>query len=46
MKAAVRFQSRGGNTKAVAADKKIYKIEKFTDNVIESMNKEGHNYVS
>ena len=29
MKAAVRFQSRGGNTKAVAVDKKIYKILKL-----------------
>ena len=27
-------------------DKQICKIEKFTDNVIESMNREGHNYVS
>ena len=27
-------------------DKQIYKIEKFTDNVIESMNREEHNSVS
>lgn len=42
----LRGHSSFGLVGGKLTDKQICKIEKFTDNVLESMNKEEHNYVS
>lgn len=42
----LRGHSFFGLVRGKLTDKQICKIEKFTDNMFESMNKEEHNYVS